>query len=136
MTGPRYVYAIGRALDPARLAGLVGIDGADVHCVAHRDLVAVISAARPDEAALTARLERLDELATVAEAHHTVVAAIATQTVVVPFRLATIYQDEHRVRELLCQRYDEFDALLDRLAGTVEIGVKLYRCPKLAGPCV
>ena len=126
MTAPRYVYAIGRALDPAHLAGLVGVDGAEVHQIAHCDLVAVVSAAPPDEAALRARLERLDEVAAVAQAHHAVVAAIATQTVVAPFRLATIYQDERRVRELLRQRYQEFEALLDRLAGTVEVGVKLY----------
>lgn len=125
MTAPRYVYAIGRALDHAGLAGLIGIDGAEVHLVAVRDLVAVVSAAPPDEAALQARLERLHELATVAEAHHAVVAAVATQTVVAPFRLATIYQDEHRVRELLRHWYEEFEALLDRLAGTVEVGVKV-----------
>jgi hypothetical protein len=126
VTAPRYVYAIGRAFDPTDLAGLVGIDGAEVHRIAHRDLVAVVSAAPSDEAALRARLERLDELAVLAGAHHAVVAAVATQTVVVPFRLATIYRDEHRVRELLRQRYEEFEALLDRLAGTVEVGIKLY----------
>lgn len=127
MTGPRYVYAIGRAFDPDHLVGLAGIDGAALRQVAHRDVVAVVSASPPDEAALTtARLERLDELAAVAEAHHAAVAAIATLSVVAPFRLATIYQDEHRVRELLCSRYDEFEVLLDRLSGTVEVGVKLY----------
>ena len=137
MTAPRYVYAIGRALDPADLAGLVGIDGAEVHRIAHRDLVAVVSAAPADEDELRARLERLDELAVVAEAHHAVVAAVATQTAVVPFRLATIYRDEHRVSELLHQRYEEFAALLDRLTGTVEVGVKLYveeRAPAPAAP--
>jgi hypothetical protein len=126
VTGPRYVFAIGQALDRAGLGGLRGIDGAQVHLVPHRDLVAVVSAAPHDEAALRARLERLDELAAVAEAHHAVVAAVAALTVVVPFRLATIYQDEHRVRELLRDRYETFRALLDRLAGTVEVGVKLY----------
>jgi len=120
------VYAIGRALDPADIAGLVGIDGAEVHLVTQRDLVAVVSAAPSDEAALRARLEQLDELAAIAEAHHAVVAAVAALTVVAPFRLATIYQDGRRVRELLRQRYLEFEALLDRLAGTVEVGVKLY----------
>ena len=137
MTAPRYVYAIGRAFDPAGLDGLIGIDGAEVHRIAHRDLVAVVSAAPSDEAALRARLERLDELAVVAEAHHAVVAAAATQTVVVPFRLATIYRDEHRVHELLRERYEEFEALLDRLAGTVEVGIKLYvadRSPAQATP--
>jgi Gas vesicle synthesis protein GvpL/GvpF len=126
LTGARYVFAIGRALDPAGLAGLRGIDGARVDLIAHRDVVAVVSAAPNDGAALRARLERLDELAAVAEAHHAVVAAAAALTVVAPFRLATIYQDEHRVRELLRHRYAEFAALLDRLAGTVEVGVKLY----------
>jgi len=137
MTAPRYVYAIGRAFDPTDLAGLVGVDGAEVHRIAHRDLAAVVSAAPSDEAALRARLERLDELAVVAEAHHTVVAAVAAGAVVVPFRLATIYRDEHRVREVLRQRYDEFATLLERLAGTAEIGVKLYvddRSPALATP--
>ncbi len=126
MTGARYMYAIGRAFDPAGLAGLVGIDGAQVQLVAHRDVVAVVGAASSDEAALTARLEALDELAAVAGAHDAVVAAVAALTVVVPFRLATIYQDEHRVRELLRERYEKFRALLDQLAGTVEVGVKLY----------
>jgi len=126
VTGARYVYAIGRPLDPAGLAGLRGIDGAQVHQVAHRDLVAVVSAAPHDEAALRARLERLDELAVVARAHHAVVAAVAALTVVAPFRLATIYQHEHRVCELLRDRHQRFEALLDRLAGTVELGVKLY----------
>jgi len=137
VTAPRYVYAIGRAVDPTDLAGLVGIDGAEVHRISHRDLVAVVSVAPADEAALRSRLERLDELAVLAEAHHAVVALIATQTVVVPFRLATIYRDEDRVREVLRQRYEEFEALLDRLAGTVEIGIKLYvedRQPAPAAP--
>ena len=134
MTASRYVYAIGRALEPADLAGLVGIDGAEVHPIAHRDLVAVVSAAPADEAALRARLERLDELAVVAEAHHAVVAAVATQTVVVPFRLATIYRDEQRVGEVLHERYAEFSALLDRLTGTVEVGVKLYAEDRAPAP--
>jgi hypothetical protein len=126
VTAPRYVYAVGRALDPAGLGGLAGIDGAEVHQIAHRDVGAVVSAAPPDEAALRARLGRLDELAAVAEAHHAVVAAVATRTVVAPFQLATIYQDEGGVRDLLRDRYDDFRALLDRLSGTVELGVKLY----------
>jgi hypothetical protein len=134
MTATRYVYAIGRALDPTDLTGLSGVDGAEVHRIAHRDLAAVVSAAPPDEAGLRSRLERLDELAVVAEAHHAVVAAVAARTVVVPFRLATIYRDEHRVREVLRQRYEEFGALLDRLAGSVEIGVKLYAADRKPAP--
>jgi hypothetical protein len=97
----------------------------------------VVSTAPADQAALTARLERLEELAAVAEAHHTVVATVAAQTVIAPSRLATIYQNEQRVRGLLSDQYEEFEALLDRLAGTVEMGVKLYvdeRSPAPATP--
>jgi hypothetical protein len=123
MSTRRYVYAIARPLDPA---GLVGVDGATIELVAHDNLVAVVSVAPFDEATLTARLEHLGELAALAEAHHAVVAALAARTVIAPFRLATIYADEHRVRELLHSRREQFDTLLDRLAGTVELGVKLY----------
>ncbi len=126
MTAPQYVYAIGRELDPVRLAGLAGIDGAEVHRIAHRGVVAVVSAVPSDEATLRARLERLDELAEVAGAHDAVVAAVAALTVIAPLRLATIYQNAQRVREMLRHRHEELEALLDRLAGTVEIGVKLY----------
>jgi hypothetical protein len=125
-TASRYVYAIGRPFDPAGLGDLAGIDGARIGLTAHRDLVAVVSAAPPDEAALRSRLERLDELAVVAQAHHAVVAEVAHRTVVAPFRLATIYQDQRRVDELLRDRYDNFRATLDRLAGMVELGVKIY----------
>jgi len=129
MTTPQYVYAIGRELDPAGLAGLAGlagIDGAKVHRIAHQGVVAVASAAPSDQDALRARLERLDELAAVAEVHDAVVRAVAALTVIAPLRLATIYQNEHRVREMLRLRHKELEALLDRLAGTVEIGIKLY----------
>ncbi|HZM77497.1 MAG TPA: GvpL/GvpF family gas vesicle protein [Candidatus Limnocylindrales bacterium] len=129
MTAAQYVYAIGRELDPAALAalaGLAGIDGAAVGQIAHRHVIAIASAAPSDETALRARLERLDELATLAKAHEAVVAAVAALTVIAPLRLATIYQNEQRVHQMLRHRHDEFDALLDRLAGMVEVGVKLY----------
>lgn len=126
MSARQYVYAIGRALDPAGLAAVAGIDGAAVGPITHREVVAVVSAAPSDEDALRLRLERVDELAAVARAHDAVVSAVAALTVTAPLRLATIYQSEQRVRQMLRERYGEFEALLDRLAGTVEVGVKLY----------
>lgn len=128
MSWARYTYAVGRSFDRAVISGLRGVDGAEVDLVRHRDLVAVISPVERAEtdAALRDRLERLDELAVIAQAHHAVVTAVAAHTVVAPFRLATIYQDTRRVTEVLDHRYAEFKALLDRLAGSVEVGVKLY----------
>jgi len=137
MTAAQYVYAIGRGFDQNGLAGLAGIDGAEVRLIAQRNVAAVVSVAPSDEAALRARLERLDDLAAIAGAHDAVVAALAARSVIAPLRLATIYQNEQRVRDMLRHRHEEFEELLDRLAGTVEVGVKLFvetRSPSRAAP--
>ncbi len=126
MTGAQYVYALARRFAPAALAGLTGIDAAPVHQIGgHADVVAVASAA-PPEALLRNRLERLDDLARIATAHHAVVAATAELTVTAPLRLATVYQNRQRVRDMLDTGHAEHEALLSRLAGTAEIGVKVY----------
>jgi hypothetical protein len=127
-----YTYAVARPFDADRLAGLRGVDGEPVHLVAHRDVVAVVSdlpGSAVTETALRARLENLDELEIVARAHHAVVEAVANLTVTVPFRLATIHRADHRVAEILQQGYQQFDAALDRLAGRVELGAKVYALP-------
>jgi hypothetical protein len=127
-----YTYAVARPFDAGRIDGVHGVDGAPVHLIVHRDVVAVVSpldGSFVTDAALRARLENLDELEIVARAHHAVVEAAANLTVTLPFRLATIHRGEDRVAEILRQGYDHFDAALDRLAGRVELGVKVYALP-------
>jgi hypothetical protein len=129
MSAASYTYAIARAFDPARAAGLVGVDGAAIHLVRHQDLVAVVSplsAADADETALRARLETLAELEAIARAHHGVVAAVAACTPTLPLRLATVHRGDDRVAQLLRREYRRFCETLDRLAGRVEVGVKIY----------
>jgi Gas vesicle synthesis protein GvpL/GvpF len=134
-TAPVYTYAVARRFDPARLGGLRGVDGALVGVVAHREIVAVVSPLPPgaiDPAALRRRLEDLAELETIARIHHAVVHAVTALSVTVPFRLATIHHDEGRVVDLLRQGYRRFGAALDRCAGRVELGVKVYAMAGLA----
>lgn len=124
-----YVYAVTRALDPADVAHLAGVDGAEVHLVAQESLVAVVSSvplAEFDEAALRAKLERMAELEAIARAHHGVVDAAAAHGATLPLRLATIYRDDTRVAEMLRDGYARFVEALDRLTGRVEWGVKVY----------
>jgi hypothetical protein len=129
MTSASYTYAIARRFDPARATNLRGVDGAAVYLIRHRDLVAVVSPLRSadaHEAALRARLETLPELEAIARSHHAVVEAIAACTATLPLRLATVHRCDDRVVEVLDQEYRGFCATLDRLAGRVELGVKVF----------
>ena len=129
MSAASYTYAVARPFDPARAADLVGIDGTAIHLVRHQELVAVVSPLAPaaaDETALRARLETLAELEAIARAHHGVVAAVAACTPTLPLRLATVHRGDERVAQVLRQEYRRFSETLDRLAGRVEVGVKIY----------
>lgn len=129
MSAASYTYAVARAFDPTRAAGLVGVDGAAIHLVRHQDLVAVVSPLAPaeaDDTALRARLETLAELEAIARAHHGIVAAVAACTPTLPLRLATVHRSDERVAQVLRQEYRRFSETLDRLAGRVEVGVKIY----------
>jgi hypothetical protein len=127
-----YTYAVARAFDPARLASLRGIDGAAVHLVTQRELSAVVSALAPAAASRSAfesRLKSLTELEAIARAHHRVVDAVAACTVTLPLRLATIHKNDARVALMLGSRYRKLSKALARLAGRVELGIKLYLEP-------
>jgi hypothetical protein len=132
-----YAYAVARSFDPAQLAGVRGVDGAEVRLVSYRDLVAVVSPVpltEFDEAALRTKLEWPPWLEATARAHHAVVDAVASSSVTLPLRLATVYRGDERVAEVLRQGYRRFRAALDRLAGRVELGVKVYTDPQASAP--
>ena len=137
MNGPTgrasYAYAVARSFDPALLEGVRGVDDAEVHVVPCREIVAVVSSVRLeefDETALRAKLERLPWLEATARAHHVVVDSVAAHSVTLPLRLATVYRGDVRVAEILRQGYRRFRTALDRLAGRLELGVKVYSDPQ------
>ncbi len=71
-------------------------------------------------------LEDLDWLESVARAHHRVIEALAARTTVLPLRLATVYLDDERVRQMLDARQEAFAERLADLAAHAEWGVKIY----------
>lgn len=77
-------------------------------------------------------MEDLDRLEAVARAHHAVVDAAFAETSVLPMRLATVYLDDTRVADMLVRQRSEFQELLGRLEGHVELGVKVYADPRTA----
>ncbi|MFI9804754.1 GvpL/GvpF family gas vesicle protein [Streptomyces sp. NPDC052301] len=129
MTGLRYVYAVCRLFDTPLQMQLTGIGGAPPALVHHHGLVAVVSTV-PEadfrEEALKAHLEDLDWLAATARAHQGVIDALTTVTTPLPLRLGTVFRDDSGVRAMIEAREADFRRSLDRLAGRVEWGVKVY----------
>ncbi|MER6531864.1 GvpL/GvpF family gas vesicle protein [Streptomyces sp. NPDC001508] len=126
-----YAYAVVRSAESERiaLAGVRGVADAPVGLVRSGRVAAVVSAVPGEEfseAALKDALEDMRWLEATARAHHQVIEALAARTTVLPLRLATVYLDENRVREILHEQEAAFAGLLDRLADHVEWGVKVY----------
>ncbi|MFF1400498.1 GvpL/GvpF family gas vesicle protein [Streptomyces sp. NPDC058287] len=130
-----YVYGVAR--DAAGLTefmtSLKGVANAPVQLLADprnaADLVLVTShvpAHDFQEDALKRHLEDLDWLEEVARAHHGVIEALTTRTTVLPLRLATVYLDDTRARDVLEGGRALFSERLARLDEHVEWGVKIY----------
>ncbi|MGW0633147.1 GvpL/GvpF family gas vesicle protein [Streptomyces sp. NPDC002758] len=129
-----YVYAVARNADglQERTAELRGVTGAPV-CLVHdaRDdqltlVVSHVPALDFQEEALKQHLEDLDWLEVVARGHHGVIEALAARTTVLPLRLATVYLDDGRARDVLKAGRNIFTERLAMLAEHVEWGVKIY----------
>lgn len=137
--GARYVYGVVRPGTAAaeRLAGVPGVAGQPVRLVETDRLAAAVSdvpAEEYSEESLKLRLEDLDWVEATARAHHAVIEALGSGGAVLPLRLATVYHSDERVRDLLREREEEFGALLTRLAGHLEWGVKIYALPDAPAP--
>ena len=110
-------------------SGLSGIGDAPVRVLVADRLAAVVSSVDPlDFGAepLRRNLEDLSWLASTARAHHAVVDAVWRREPVAPLRLATVYVDDDNVRAMLHSREAAFLALLDRVRGRQEWGVKAF----------
>jgi Gas vesicle synthesis protein GvpL/GvpF len=128
-----WVYAVTRDFDPDRFSDVGGVGGGPVRAVPGGGLTAVtgsVDAQEFSEEAFERRLSDPAELAAIARAHHRVVESVAAAGPVLPLRLATLYSDDERVRELLTQRQAEFTATLGWLAGRTECGVKAWAGPQ------
>ncbi len=127
-----WLHGVVRDVAAEVLAATVGMDGAPARAVRSAGLAAVVSTApltEYGEEALRRNLEDLAWLERAARAHHAVVATLAGTGPVVPARLATVHHGDDRVAALLTNRRTELAAVLDRLAGRSEWGVKGYVVP-------
>ncbi|MFE9928507.1 GvpL/GvpF family gas vesicle protein [Streptomyces sp. NPDC005533] len=147
-----YVYAVTHRTGPLgdALAGVHGIGEAPLRFLpltadttepapgTPRESLAFVASDVPEqdfnESALKRHFEDLHWLEYVARTHHEVVQAIAARAPVLPLRMATVYEDDHRARQALAARQGAFDRSLDRLRAHTEYGVKIYLTPEAAQP--
>ncbi|MEU2043366.1 GvpL/GvpF family gas vesicle protein [Nocardia niwae] len=125
-----WLYAVtltgGEAAEPG---GLTGVAGEPVRTVVSDDLTALVGSVPLEvfgEQPLRGHLEDLDWLEATARAHDAVVSAAVRRGAAVPLRLATVFLDDDRVRELLDERRADFTAALALVSGRTEWGVKAY----------
>ncbi|GLZ11945.1 gas vesicle protein [Actinomadura sp. NBRC 104425] len=124
-----YLYGVARGLDPGVLGGVTGVSSAAVRAVPAGDLTALVSTvelADFGEDALRDHLEDLDWLEATARAHHEVVDRAAQAAPTAPVRIATLYRDDGRVRQVLQEQHAQFTRVLDLISGRAEWGVKIY----------
>jgi len=128
-----YLYAVGgAALRTVLPAGMTGIGDAPVRVVVADRLAAVVSSVDPHQfaaEALQSNLENMTWLAATARAHHAVIDAVWRREPIAPLRLATVYLVDENVRAMLRSREASFLALLDRIRGRQEWGVKPFALP-------
>lgn len=124
-----WLHAVTRDPPPAGIAGLTGVGGGPVRAVEAAGLAAVVSSVDLDEFGAEPMRRNLEDLAwleAVARAHHAVVAAANRLGGAVPAQLGTVYRDDARVRSVLSERRADFTAVLHRVAGRDEWGVKAF----------
>lgn len=112
----RYLYAIvdgGTDLEPL---GLTGMDDREVYAIGHDGIVAVVS----DLADKKIRPERR-RLA----AHHNVLRRLMDDHTVLPMVFGVIADGTESIRHILQFNRDAFSEQLDRLRGTVEMGLRV-----------
>ncbi|MFI5496058.1 GvpL/GvpF family gas vesicle protein [Actinoplanes sp. NPDC051859] len=109
--------------------GLRGVAGEPVHALPCGDLTAVVGTVGLPEFGAEAWEQALTDssrLGHLARTHHEVVSAIAATTTAIPFRLATVYLGDDRVRQFVDTHRDELHRTLRSIDGRDEWGVKGY----------
>lgn len=125
-----WLYAVTTAAAAAPGFGeITGVASEPVRLIVSGPLAAVAGSVPLEvfgEQPLRAHLEDLDWLSATARAHDAVVSAMVRRGPTVPMRLATVFLDDERVRELLDERRADFEAALVLVRGRTEWGVKAY----------
>jgi gas vesicle protein GvpL/GvpF len=127
-----YLYGVVRAgsLPPATLDGTRGVDPShELRLVEEAGLAAIVGDVSRDdfgEEALRSRLADPTWLERTALVHEEVLERALAATTVVPFRICTVYRTDDDLRAFMAGSAEQLAAVLRRVDGAVELGVKAY----------
>jgi hypothetical protein len=128
-----WVYGVFADHDSTVPTDTPGVAGETVRVVHEAGLAAIVGTVDLDrfgEDGLRRGLNDLDQLAMMARAHHAVVGQAARSATVAPTRLATVYENDDRVRAMLAQRHLALTSALRHVHGRQEYGVKAFRADR------
>lgn len=121
-----YVYGV---VSSTTQAEGTGVAARPVELVAEGNVAALASTVPADEFGEASLRERLNDrawLERTAREHEDALERALAATAVIPFRLCTVYESRDHVREFLSAHGAALAALLRRLDGRIELGVKAY----------
>lgn len=95
---------------------LLGLASAPVHAIAYRDVAALVS---------DHPVEKLSLLRRNVEPHHRVIREISRQATFIPASFGHVSESPEQILEVLRDNYEGIRQELERLAGKVEMGIKL-----------
>lgn len=124
-----YLYAVMRPAPAGGAQGMAGVGGAPVRVLSVDGLECLVSTvplSEFGESALRRNLGDLGWLERTARAHDEVVRAATAAATTAPLRLATVYRDDASAIASVRDLAASAGALLDRLDGRVEWGVKVF----------
>lgn len=101
----------------------------NLYFVYHVDLYAIVSKVAESkfgQESLAANMADLEWVKTKISLHEKVVEAVLTNTCVIPFKFATLFSTEESLKAMLAEYAEEFKAILKKLKGKEEWGVKIY----------
>lgn len=115
----KYVYAIVGCSEPREFKNRgIGERGDKVRTINHRDIAAVVS----DSPVIEYERSRRNMMA-----HTIVLEEVMTEFDILPLRFGTVAVDADSIeRQLLAPRYGELVALLDKIRGRSEFGLKAF----------
>jgi hypothetical protein len=125
-----YLYGIVPAGAPAPPADLLGVEEGPVWLLSAGEVAGVVSQLPRETYSDDALNSRLDDLAWVGErglAHERVLDWYAERGPVIPLSLFSLHADEARLRSRLASEEEAYAAVLRRLEGRREWGVRLWR---------
>ena len=125
-----YLYGIVAAEAPDPPAELRGLDDGRVHLVRVGRVAAIASRVSPtvySDAQLEVRMRNLQWVGTRGLEHERVVDWYAARCPIIPLSLLSLHEGEERAAERVRVSEAEYAAMLDRLAGHTEWGIKLWR---------